>query len=171
MTPEGERRRPEDGYHGWGYWAALVVGALFLAYGMRDFLDAYPDGARRLDLARWLVGSALVHDVLLVPAVLIVGLIIARVVPPVARAPVQFGAIASGVIVLVAWHPLHGSARSRGNPTVQPLDYRTATLSAMAVVWVIVLIWGMARARRGRSPGGRPQVDETPSPPGTGGLA
>ena len=126
---------------GRAFWVSVVVGVAIMAYGVQGYLDRYPDFTRRFDLVRWIVGVNLVHDFLVVPFVLLVGLAVSRVVPARFRDPVRVGLIASGVVLLIAWRPLQHSAASRHNPTVQPLHYGTATLTVLACAWVLVLAW------------------------------
>jgi hypothetical protein len=142
-----------DLYHGIGFWLAVLVGSSAIAYGASEFLAVYPDVERRLDLPRWIIGSALAHDLLLVPLVLLFGCLVSRFVPAVGRAPAQFGCIATGMVLLLAWHPLRRTGASKLNPSIQPLDYRTSTLTVLAVVWGIAAIWTAARWWRSRHGG------------------
>lgn len=143
---------------GRGFWAALVAGGVIMGWGAWLYLDATPDGARRFGFLRWLVGLDIAHDALLAPAVLLVGLACRRLVPPVWRAPVQGALIASGSVLIVAASPLRQTAEPTGNPTIQPLDYTTATLTVLAAVWGGALLWGLWRVRSWRgaaAPDGR----------------
>lgn len=128
------------------FWLAVVIGTAMMGWGVRGYLEAVDDGATRLDLARWLVGADLAHDLLVAPAVLAIAWLVHRLVPPWARPPVQAGLVVSATVLVLAWLPLHRTAEPVGNPTIQPLDYPTATLWALAIVWAIP---GIVLARRG----------------------
>ena len=151
--------RPEEGEgHGPAFWIGLGAGGLLMAWGAWLYLDATPDFSRRFDFTRWLVGLDIAHDAVLAPAVVLAGLACRRWVPPVWRAPVQAGLIATGSLLIVALHPLRGTAEGTGNPTIQPLDYTTATLTVLAAVWAGAGLWGLIRFRSwpgAAAPGGR----------------
>jgi hypothetical protein len=51
-------------------------------------------------------------------------------------------------VVLIAWLPWAGTADGVGNPTIQPLDYTTATLSVLAFVWLAAGAWAASRRLR-----------------------
>lgn len=131
--------------HGIGFWAAVVAGGAIAGYGIAGFLDRYPDLSHRISLARWIVGVDLTHDLVLAPTVVIIGLVVRRIVPARALAPVQFAMMASGVVLLIAWRPLRGSAAYHHNATAQPLNYATATLTVLAVIWTIAATWCLLR--------------------------
>ena len=63
------------------FWVGLGIGILTMGWGVRLYLQATPDLDRRLDLARWLVGLDLAHDLLLAPAVVGIGYLVSRAVP------------------------------------------------------------------------------------------
>lgn len=135
-------------HHGRGFWVAAGIGAALSGWGVVLYLRATPDLHRRIGFAAWLVGLDLAHDALVAPFVVLIGLAVARLVPATIRAPVQAGAIASACVLLVAAAPLARTADGTRNPTIQPLDYRTATLTVLAVVWSACALWVLIRARR-----------------------
>jgi hypothetical protein len=138
--------------HGVAFWVAVAVGIAIAGYGVKAYLDKYSDWGRRLSLARWIIGVDLAHDLLFAPLVLVAGVLARRVTPSRAWAPVQFGLMASGVVLLVAWRPSHASAAYKHNPTAQPLDYATATVTVVAGIWVIAALWfAIHLLRRSRS--------------------
>jgi hypothetical protein len=141
-----------DEVHGPRFWIGAALGGLLMAWGVWLYLDVTPDFRRRFDFARWLVGADLIHDAVVAPALLLVGAGVSRVVPGGWRAPVQAALIATGGVLVVAWLPLHGTAEKTGNPTIQPLDYGSGTLSVLAVVWAAAAGWGIARTLTRRPP-------------------
>ena len=134
--------------HGCGFWIAAAAGISVAGYGIVGYLAKYPDLTRRLALARWIVGIDLVHDLLVAPLVVVVGAVVRKLVPPRALGPTQFALMASAIVLLIAWRPLHRSGAYKHNPTVQPLDYATATLTVMAVIWTIAAAWFLLRVVR-----------------------
>lgn len=74
------------------------------------------------DLARWLVGGVLAHDLVIAGLTAGAGWLLARTVPAAARPAVQGGLLVAGSLVLVALPVLSGRG-GHGNATVNPLDY------------------------------------------------
>lgn len=146
---------PDSPELGPGFWIAVVVGGALMAWGGYLFIDATAAFDQRLNFVGYLVGAAVVHDLAVAPVVCGVGLLTARLVPGRARAPVQAGFIASGAVLVVAILPLRGTADAVGNDTIQPLNYATATLTALAIVWVAAGAWLAVRLWRSRAPEGR----------------
>lgn len=142
MTGVGARSE-----HGARFWFALGLGTVVIAWGVALYLDATPDLDRRVDFAVWLVGLDLAHDLLVAPVAIGVGVAVARVVRGPLRAPVQAGLVASGCVLLVAAAPLAHTADGARNPTIQPLDYTTATLTVLAIVWATCALWAIVRTR------------------------
>ena len=118
---------------GWTVMAGAVVGAV------ADRRDAQPTV-----LARWLVGGALLHDLLWLPIVAVVGAVLARAgrsgrVP----APVRWAIATSAVLVLIAWPFVGGYGRNRGNPSLLPRNYAHGLVAYLLLTWVLA---GMALA-------------------------
>ncbi len=141
------RRTPlQDAEHGGTrFWVALVVGAAVMAWGVFLFLEATPAAAARHSFAIWVVGADLAHDLLLAPVVAGLGWLLARAVPRRRWPAVHAGVVVSTFVVLLALLPLAGTAAVSRNPTIQPLDYRTSTLTALALVWAGVAAWALGR--------------------------
>lgn len=139
----GDHARP-----GPGFWIAFAVGAAVMTYGAHGLIEqAGTDTAG--SVGRWIVGADLAHDLLLAPVAIAVGWAVGRVVPGWLRPPVQAGLVATGVLLLIAWAPLRGYGRALvpDNPSVQPLDYRTALVTVVAVVWLVAAAWAVLRRR------------------------
>ena len=128
---------------GWVVIAGAVIGAF------ADRRDAQPTV-----LARWLVGSALLHDLLWLPIVAVVGEVLARAgrggrVP----AAVRWAVATSAVLMLIAWPFVRGYGRNRGNPSLLPRNYAHGLLANVVLTWVLAglaLGIGRWRARRTR---------------------
>ncbi len=118
------------------FWIALVPGVALMAWGARLYLDATPDLTRRIDLAGWLVGLDLVHDLLLAPVLVGFGAIVTRLTPAQLRAPVEAALIVSGSVILVGLLPLLGTAGS-GNRTIQSIDYAPSISAVLVAIWVV----------------------------------
>lgn len=137
------------------FWVGLGLGVLPMAWGVRLYLEATPDLERRIDLAAWVIGLDLAHDLVLAPVIVAVGYVVSRFVPRRARASVQSALIMSGTVLVVGLLPLLGTAGD-ANPTIQPIDYGPSIAAVVAVIWgaTAALHWAGARSRRpaGRDP-------------------
>lgn len=141
---ETEREANPD-ERGLGFWVALAAGTGIMAWGGWLFLDASSSAEARRGFVAWLIGIDVAHDLLLAPVVLIVGWLMARYVPARQRPPVHAGVVVSACLLALAYLPLRGTASGTGNSSIQPLDYRTSTLTALALVWAGVGAWLAAR--------------------------
>jgi len=125
-------------------WAVTAVGV----WGMIS------DAARTQpgESARFVLGAAAVHDLLLAPVVVLVGWALARAVPARARGPVQAAVMVSAVVALFSLPFVRGYGRGPTNPSLLPRNYGAGLAVIVAVVWVtaalaITLRWWKARAR------------------------
>jgi hypothetical protein len=115
------------------FWGSAAVGWGLILWGVRGALHHHVD-TRPGQLVRFLLGGALAHDLLLAPAVLLVGVLVARAVPGRWRAPVQAGLVISGTLLLFTWPELRGYGRVLHNPTSLPHDYATNLIVVLAAV-------------------------------------
>jgi hypothetical protein len=149
---------------GAGFWIAVAVGVGIMAFGIGGLLRAAP-ATRPGQVALSLVGLDLLHDAVVAPIVCLVGLLLARWLPRWARAPVRAGLFASAATLVVGWAALRGYGRDAvpDNPTVDPLDYRTAVLTVFAVVWTLAAAWAVSSRIRSRRFVGGSAAPETSS--------
>ncbi len=137
--------------HGRRFWIMASIGFTTIGFGVREYLLATPDLDRRVNFVAFLVGADLVHDLVVAPVVCGLGALAARLLPSRTRAPIEAGLIASGVVLVLAVLPLRATAARTNNPTIQPLDYASATLTVLSVVWLISAAWliiGLLRRSR-----------------------
>lgn len=136
-----------DVEHGYGlrFWVPAAIGFSIIGLGAWRYLDATPDFARRLNFVAFLVGADVLHDFVLAPVVCAIGWLVTRFVPGRVRAPIQFGLMASGILLLLALPGLRRTGATTNNPTVQPINYATGAVAVLAVVWAIASVWIAAR--------------------------
>jgi hypothetical protein len=139
-------------------WLFALTGLALLAYGAVlawDFATSRTVNA--VQGAAWFVGGPLVHDGLVAPVVGLVGLGLGRVLPRPWRAPVVAGLVLTGVLTLLGvpllWRPFGGAT----NPGLHDRDYGAGLAIALGVVWVGVLLVGLAQQHRSRLALGRDQ--------------
>jgi hypothetical protein len=130
-----------------GLLVGLALGLPVVAYGVRG---ALVDAARTHppELATWIVTTAAVHDLVLVPAVLVTGRIARRLTPDRLWPPVRAALAATGVFALVAWPFVRGYGRDPANTSLLPRDYGTGLAIAVAATWLTAAAWAAVRARR-----------------------
>jgi hypothetical protein len=92
-----------------------TIGVVAIGYGALRILTDSKD-TKPIALLKWLIGSLLVHDLLIAPVVIGIGWLLARFVPPRARAFAQAGLVSGGLVgalgVLLIWRQGKSSARS-----------------------------------------------------------
>ncbi|MDQ3384929.1 MAG: hypothetical protein M3503_02785 [Actinomycetota bacterium] len=161
VTPDEHRPTMDDEYpsgYPRAFWAGLLVGWAVIAIGIRGLL-VNEDARMGTNPGGWvvlLVQSNLAHDLVLVPAVLLVGVLVARFVPAGVRAPVQGGLIVTGVIVLFAFPFVRGYGIKPDNPTILPQDYGRGLLIVLGVVWAVTAAVTIGRRRSHRVSGAAP---------------
>jgi hypothetical protein len=132
-----------------GLLIGLALGLPVIGYGIRgavvDAADTHPP-----ELARWVVGAALVHDLVVVPLAAAVALLARRFTPPRAWPPVRAGLAATGMLALVAWPFVRGYGRDPTNPSLLPRNYGAGLAAGIGVVWLAVAAWVAWRAIRSR---------------------
>ena len=140
-----------DAPSGRAFWCGLAIGGGIVAYGTAGLLATNPFSSV-IAIGTWVISADLIHDLLLAPVVVLVSLLLTRAVPLPWRAPLRSALAASAILGLVAYPALRGFGHDTApdNPTVQPLDYTTALLTVLAVVWTLALLWTLAIALRRR---------------------
>jgi hypothetical protein len=129
------------------FWISAAVGwAVILGVGLRGIL-AHSLDTRPANLARFVVGGALLHDLLVAPVVIVLGVSLTRVVPARARAVVQAALVASVVIALFSFPMVRAYGLATNNPTSLPHNYARNLLVVLALIWVAAAIEGVRRAR------------------------
>ncbi|MFF9158830.1 hypothetical protein ACF081_01105 [Streptomyces longwoodensis] len=127
---------------------AAAAGLALMGVGLSLLTDVRdPTGA-----LLWLGGAVVLHDALIAPLVLLVGLVLVR---GGARGPVRGALLVAGALTAVALPVLLRPGRT-ANPSVLPLDYPRNWLIALAAVVVLTGAWvgvtrGVARRRHRRA--------------------
>ncbi len=145
----GDDTVDDDRPRGAVFWVAAGVGWVVMAFGVWGLFDNEGNTKPAL-LVRWVLGTLLVHDLLIVPVVIAVGALVGWLLPPRWRGPVR-GALALSALAVLFSYPLwRGFGRRPGDPSALPLDYADSLLVVLAVIWVgaaavLVARWGRAR--------------------------
>lgn len=123
--------------YGVRFWVTAAAGWLVIAFGIRGALLHHVD-TRPRDLVTFVVGGALLHDLVFAPLVVGAGVLVGRLVPGRGRAPVQVALIVGGIVALFAYPLVRGFGRATGNPTSLPHDYATNLAVVVGIVWLAV---------------------------------
>jgi hypothetical protein len=133
-----------------GLLVGLAAGVPVIGYGLRgaivDASDTHP-----WELARWVIGVAVVHDLLVVPVAIGVALVARRLSPAWAWPPMRAGLAATGVLGLVGWPFVRGYGEDPTNPSLLPRNYGAGLAAAVGMVWLAVAVWAAWRHNQARS--------------------
>ena len=116
------------------FWISAAVGWAVIGWGVFGIFSNSID-TRPANLAKFVVGGALLHDLLVAPVVILAGVLIGRAVPARARGPVQAALVVSGIVALFAWPLVRGYGLAINNPTSLPHNYGRNLLILLGLVW------------------------------------
>ena len=142
------------------FWISAAAGWALILWGVRGALHHDID-TRPGQLARFLLGGALAHDLVLAPTALLIGVLIARRVGGRWRAPLQSALFISATLALFAYPLVRGYGRVFRNPTSLPHDYAANLTAVVAVVAVGTAVVALVSANRLRD-GGAPAPGRRP---------
>jgi len=131
----------------------VVLGVLVIAFGATVLVTTVRPN-RIWGLATWLLGAVVLHDVVLSPFVVGVGLLLRRAGRSLRAwvlVVVQSAVVLGSVLALVVVPEIAAKAHGQKNPTVLPFDYTTRLLvveGVLLAVVVVALVVGVVRARR-----------------------
>ncbi|HJV08470.1 MAG TPA: hypothetical protein VJ653_02285 [Acidimicrobiales bacterium] len=131
------------------FWISAAIGWAVIAWGVVGIFSNSLD-TRPANLARFVVGGALLHDLLVAPVVILAGVLLVRAVPAWARAPVQAALVVSAVISLFAYPLVRAYGLAANNPTSLPHNYGLNLAIVVTAVWVVTAAVVVVRFRRGR---------------------
>jgi hypothetical protein len=128
--------------------ALLLAGLAVTGYGAYGWLTH--DGARPLGQLVFLGVLLVTHDLVIVPAVVLAGVAVARWVPGAARTPVRVALAVSAAVTVVALPFVVGAGRIADNPSAFPQSYGRGLAVVLAVVWAVAAAWTAVNVRRRR---------------------
>jgi len=151
------------------FWIGTAAGWAIILYGLRGVFHHSLD-TRPSQLARFWIGGAVLHDLVLAPAVLGIGVGLARLAPRRRRATLQQALIICGPLALFAYPEIRGYAHILRNPTSLPHNYTVNLLLVTGAVIGAVAITAFIRRRAGniRATSARtgPARQDIEAPPG-----
>ncbi|GIF99024.1 hypothetical protein [Catellatospora citrea] len=128
----------------------VAAGVLAAAYGIIGVLT---DPSVYLpNYARYTITVLFGHDLLVLPAAIVVGAVLTRWLPAWARPVVQGALFVTAVLTVVALPLVLGFGRTADNPSALPRDYPRGYAICLAVIWLVTAGLLAVRAlRRHRS--------------------
>jgi hypothetical protein len=121
-----------------------LLGFAALAWGV---WMAYP---MTKDIYTWFLGPPILDDAIVLPIVGLLSLAVARLTSTAWRWPLHFGIGATALITYLAiteaWRPYGFPPK----PGLHDRDYVTGTVITLAVLWAVVVLAGLLRARSAR---------------------
>jgi hypothetical protein len=120
-----------------GRLAILGVGVALMGVGAVVGLTSIPQ-RQWPGVVLWLAGGVAVHDVILAPTAVLLGLAVLPRVEPRWRAPLRAGALGAAVLAIFAV-VIVGAAGRRRNASVVPVAPTTSLLAAGALLLAAVI--------------------------------
>lgn len=119
----------------------VVVGVLVIAFGAYVMVTTVRPN-RIWGLATWLLGAVVLHDAILSPFVVAVGLLLRRTGRTIrvwALVVVQAAVVLGSVLALVVLPEIAAKHHGQKNPTVLPFDYGARLLAVEGVLLLVVV--------------------------------
>jgi hypothetical protein len=138
------------------FWGLTVVGLGVMGFGLYGIVRFAGTGildVRVRQMATWVIGAVLVHDLVFAPLVLAVGHGLRWVRPRALRAPLQTGLAATALVTLLAYPLVRGYGVRGADPSRLPLNYTAGYLALLAVIWWACAVWAWQRGRGARPDG------------------
>ena len=132
------------------FWVSAAMGWVVIAVGLRGIFEHSLD-TRPAQLARFVVGGALLHDLIVAPIVILVAVGLTRSVPSRARAPITAALVVTGVVSLFSYPLVRAYGLAANNPTSLPHNYALNLTIVLGLVWAVTAGVLVVRLRRGRA--------------------
>jgi hypothetical protein len=129
------------------FWSSVVLGWAAIAFGVVSAFTHWKS-VDPPQFAVWIVGLALFHDLVMAPAVSLVGRVVARGGRAWWLGAVEGALAASAVITLFAVPLVAGWGRQADNPSLLPRNYTLGLVLVVGGLWAVAAIALLRRARR-----------------------
>lgn len=129
------------------FWVSAAIGWAVIGWGVVGIFANSLD-TRPANLARFVVGGALLHDLVVAPLAIVAGVLIVRAVPGPARAPIQAALAVTAIVTLFAYPLVRGYGLAANNPTSLPHNYALNLAILLGVVWAVALAAIAVRLKR-----------------------
>ncbi len=140
---------PEHRRRGVSFWLGVVVGWAFIGWGLRGIFH-HRLATQPARLAYFFVRGTLVHDLILVPVVLLVGVTVARLAPSRWRAGVQAALVIGACLAVFSYPEVRDYASILHNPTSLPRNYAVNLAVSIGVVFAVTTVVVVGQRLRDR---------------------
>jgi len=147
VSATDERPQPSDHRAGPAFWVSAVVGWVVIGVGIRGLVSHRLD-TRPANLATFVVGGALLHDLVIAPVVLLAAVALTRLLPSRARATVEAALVITGVLALFSYPLVRAYGLATHNPTSLPRDYALNLTIVLGLVWAVAAVTLIVRLRK-----------------------
>jgi hypothetical protein len=146
--PETLRRDVRPGLFA---WSVIVMGwAVMGVATVGAFTDVRLNGIGAW--VTWVLGAALVHDLVLLPVVLASGWLLSRWLPVPWRVPLRTALVVAGIVALSVWPIARRWGARADNRSILPLPVQRNLLVLVATLVVVGVGVGAVSAWRARGP-------------------
>src|SRR5205823_4862945 len=114
-----------------------------IAYGIRGAL-VDSNLTHPVELAGWIVGSAVVHDGAVAPVAIAIAFLGRRALPRPLWRPARWVLALSAVLVAIALPLVRGYGRNPRVPSLLSRNYAWGLAAVLLAVWVGAAVWGVA---------------------------
>jgi hypothetical protein len=139
--------QPSDHRAGPLFWVSAALGWVVIGFGLRGIFMHRLD-TRPANLAKFVVGGALLHDLLIAPLVILVAVLLARKVPGRARATVQGALAVTGTLAVFSYPLVRAYGLAAHNPTSLPHNYTLNLMIVLGLVWAVTAGLLIVRRRK-----------------------
>ena len=155
---ENENLQPATHRVGPLFWVSAAAGWVLIGFGLWGVFANRLD-TRPANLAKFVVGGALLHDLLFAPLVLLAAVGLAHVVPGRARSTVLAALVVTGAVALFSYPLVRAYGLAANNPTSLPHNYTLNLAIVVGLVWAVaaaVLVVRLRPRHAGASRSDRP---------------
>jgi hypothetical protein len=132
------------------FWASAAAGWVLIGFGLWGVFSNRLD-TRPANLAKFVVGGALLHDLLFAPLVLLAAVGLARIVPGRARSTVLGALVVTGAVALFSYPLVRAYGLAAHNPTSLPHNYTLNLAIVVGLVWAVAVAILVVRLRPRRA--------------------
>ncbi len=118
-----------------GIWVGIALGSPLVIMGVKDMADRASE-THPIELVRWIVSGALVHDLVVVPVVLLVGFFLNKLIPSSVYPLVRWATITTAILVVFSWPFIAGYGRNPRVPSLLARNYAHGLGFYVAGVWI-----------------------------------
>lgn len=101
-----------------------AVGVLAMLYGLKLLYDKPSNVNNPTGVLKWAIGSDIVADGLVMPAIAVIGFVLTKLVKPRARRYVQGALIAAAMVTLIAIPLIHRRGQAQPGQALLMQDYK-----------------------------------------------